>query len=267
MRILGKGKDYYDSGCIYYDDELLFLRERFFFDKQQHPISSTPAPDAGNYKISCGVIGFCDKYHPNIRVVEFEKIINIDGHQTGWKIKKQNFYYNAEEVHQLVLSLPKVFSDLLLSKLRRKLKMNFDKSIFGFDLNKATIEFFKTTNYNLFDQHFEDAPYFAIGYSSFDSDAKFDDPRWHSEATGLPILTEFKFQKVMPPMQAYQEISMFLGRKNTEQGDPNAGIQDKYLAAGKGFDCKSFRTRAPKSGRKARKAQRKKQQSCKKGHI
>ena len=58
--------------------------------------------------------------------------------------------------------------------------------------------------------------------------------------TLLPQLKQYKFAKVVPPMQAFQEISMYLGKINSVE-DNTVTIDDKYLAQGKGFDCYSFK--------------------------
>ncbi len=41
-------------------------------------------------------------------------------------------------------------------------------------------------------------------------------------------------------MQAFQEISMYLGQLDLTE-DNTVQIEDKYLAQGKGFDCYSFK--------------------------
>ena len=58
-----------------------------------------------------------------------------------------------------------------------------------------------------------------------------------------PILLDYDFQKVMDSFTAYQEIEMFMGGVLAELDEINVpGIDDKHLAAGKGFDKWSFKT-------------------------
>ena len=63
----------------------------------------------------------------------------------------------------------------------------------------------------------------------------------------LPILKEYQFSKAVPPMEAFQEISMYLGRLKHKELE--CEIEEKYRIKGHGMDCMSFR----KSGKNTKK--------------
>ena len=65
----------------------------------------------------------------------------------------------------------------------------------------------------------------------------------------LPILKNYKFAKVVTPMQAFQEICMYLGQLDLAE-DRTVTIEDKYLAQGKGFNCYSFKKMSTKKKQK-----------------
>lgn len=67
--------------------------------------------------------------------------------------------------------------------------------------------------------------------------------------TLLPVLKALRFAQVKSAIDAFQEISMFLGRLNTQE-DNTVSIGDKYLAQAKGFDCYSFKKEPEKKPRK-----------------
>lgn len=62
----------------------------------------------------------------------------------------------------------------------------------------------------------------------------------------LPILKDSQFIKIMDPIVAFQEISMYLGVLNNPEQE--CEIDDEYRMKGHGMDCTSFR----KSGKKKR---------------
>ncbi len=58
-----------------------------------------------------------------------------------------------------------------------------------------------------------------------------------------PVLKELKFFKVIDPYRAFQELSMFIGGVLPRQPNVTDAISDKVMAAKKGFDDWSFKTR------------------------
>jgi len=54
-------------------------------------------------------------------------------------------------------------------------------------------------------------------------------------------LNQFGFQKILPPMEAYQELSMYVGSCMTKPTIEAPPIADKTMAEIKGFDKFSFR--------------------------
>jgi len=54
-------------------------------------------------------------------------------------------------------------------------------------------------------------------------------------------LNQYEFQKVLPPMQAWQELEMYVGSYLTQPVIQEPPISDKIKAEIKGFDKFSFR--------------------------
>lgn len=65
----------------------------------------------------------------------------------------------------------------------------------------------------------------------------------------VPNLGKLGFPSILPPEQAYQEISMFLGTlRDNPDNNPPVNVSDKDRLVQKGFDAKvSFRGKPPKS--------------------
>jgi hypothetical protein len=70
-----------------------------------------------------------------------------------------------------------------------------------------------------------------------------------------PILKYDEFQKVKNPMEAYQELSMFMGTLMVSQQDPIPDVSDEDMRDMKGFDKWSFKTH-PADSKKPRRRQR-----------
>lgn len=69
--------------------------------------------------------------------------------------------------------------------------------------------------------------------------------------THCPPLTEYQFQKIKPPQEAFQEIEQHLGK---EVGIPETYVENSSLIKKKGFDDRtSFKTTSPGKKRKRRK--------------
>lgn len=83
--------------------------------------------------------------------------------------------------------------------------------------------------------------------------------RWHHSdysspdvtLTLNPCLKDLKFQSVVGPYIAFQELSMYLANQLACEQQPPVEIDDKYKLQGKGFDNVSFKTR--KGSKKPRK--------------
>jgi hypothetical protein len=98
---------------------------------------------------------------------------------------------------------------------------------------------------NLFQEH--KIPYFLLEQSIVLDET--DCMRSQCQLILLPTLKDYKFAKVVPPVQAFQEISMYLGQLDLAE-DRTVTIEDKYLAQGKGFDCYSFKKMPTKKKKK-----------------
>ena len=270
MKVIGKAKDYYDGFLSWYSDtdNNVFDRDKIFLEKENRPkkntsrfkieskdkynLGRTQQPTHGDFSIDLGRIGFCDRIYPVIRINTFKK---KDGSFGSTPLISQDYFYSSEEINlwseNLSQSDLKDFNIMIRKFCSRVYSEDWNASI----ATKLNTFFLATKSTKLDLSLFEEYPYFVMGLPSFDN-MNIQDPRWNSDFTALPVLKEFHFSEVVSPEQAFQEISMFLGRRHEENIDPNSGIEDKYLAAGKGFDCNSFRKRATKKKPKKCKVQK-----------
>ncbi len=137
--------------------------------------------------------------------------------------------------------------DLFMERHYKSIKM------IGEDFDKLGYEWWGMTSfYGYVTRHFEQdytlyfklfmkykMPYLYIE-ATYKKDVKRNEWIIGTETTLLPQLKQYKFAKAVPPMQAFQEISMYLGQLDLAE-DNTVTIADKYLAQGKGFDCYSFK--------------------------
>lgn len=237
MKIISKFQDYYDIGIAYGVDEKLRFERR-----HKEVETSACTKDAAiinyrksslNYKIILyfELMIFCGTVYPYVRVVH--KQVYKKNKKLYTKEEEQDFFYDVEEVNTFFIKNYKALNEI-----------RYSQSYYNYGWRNETLkdrvkEFF-TGSYNqvlmLFEQY--KVPYFNIRQSYVIDENEYK--RIHYTCMLLPQLKAYKFVKAVPPMQAFQEISMFLGQLDLAE-DNTVTIEDKYLAQGKGFDCYSFK--------------------------
>ena len=236
MKIISKFQDYYDIGIAYgIDDKLRFERvTQVVSDKKIYGgayIRHNYSKDNAKYRVTFyyNHIGFCGAVYPFVhihieKVVKKKKILHYEH-------EEDIYVFDIEDFKKELLSRGIHTEEILLSKTwvgntwKRK---SIVKIVQNFLADKEALN-------EMFDTYKE--AYFVIeDYCIEENEHTFV----KEKITLLPQLKQYKFVKVVPPMQAFQEISMYLGKINSVE-DNTVTIDDKYLAHGKGFDCYSFK--------------------------
>jgi hypothetical protein len=222
MYIVSKFKDYYDVGVSYgIDKKLYFGRSTSKIDKKismSKPITIEYKEKDRQYQIVFNfmMICFCKRAYPLIEVM-----IKEEGFD-GFKVIHSNIFYTIESLLQFVEKYyPSFFDsdDCILDGYYHINRLLYLESFFKEGLSEREEEIF----------YLYKVPYYLLQYAEDGEGCIL-----------LPQLKQYKFIKAVPPMQAFQEISMFLGTLNIKE-DNTLQIDDKYLAQGKGFDCYSFK--------------------------
>ena len=222
MKIYSNFSDYYDTAMSYgVDDHVKWIRNpceithQHEFNTKHFQISY-----AYNLHIVCLWVGFCGKIYP---VIKFQ-------HDSA---QNDVYCYNHDEVMEYVVnrdskSQYKILPLFVSNKSRSY--YNFDYLPFTSD---AVKEFFSlnTESINeLFLQY--KTPVFVVhenGSFTFNIELK-----------------TLNFQKIFDPFSAYQEIEMYFGSVLCNTEITYSKIDDKYIAAGKGFDKWSFKNKPTK---------------------
>jgi hypothetical protein len=84
-----------------------------------------------------------------------------------------------------------------------------------------------------------DAPTFKVEYVAANKRGSSSSNK--IRCTLNPCLRADSFQKIKTPVEAFQEISMYLGNQLVHQMDPVSACADEILRDKKGFDKWSFR--------------------------
>jgi hypothetical protein len=234
MRIKSTFKDYYD-GVQSFNTDFDFVYHRFPKEEilEQYPYVYSTKWGCGSSIIErCITIGFCGKIYtcigltyanygkPNSREVFCYSVEHVDSFAYNNFSKKELEYY---------LSGPGVYYRKSPSGISYNNKQNYYK------------DFFKNIpvrdDYQIFQKNY--SPIFYAEYvPSYSRPEKTHKRIWNEK------LDQFGFAKVMPPYQAYQEISMFLGGlASPEKTIPD--ISDKIMVEVKGFDTKYSFRKAP----------------------
>ncbi len=239
MRIISKFQDYYDIGIAYgVDDKLRFERVTMDTNTKVDKLRSVTRivyrKQEQYYRILChfNVILFCGKAYPVV-YVRVESITKKNK-KFFYKLVDKEYCYSTEDVDAYIgqynKSLEEIndtyeklgYSCYYASNFKKYVQGHFEKK---FDAYVALFELYKK-------------PYFYVESRYFKNEKGID--CISTDTILLPQLKQYKFSKVLAPMQAFQEISMFLGQLNLAE-DNTVTIEDKYLAQGKGFDCYSFK--------------------------
>ena len=238
MKIISKFQDYYDIGLAYgVDEKLRFERKTVELSntiKTRSSIKIVYRKQSQYYRAIChfDMVLFCNNAYPLIHII-IEKINKKDKKFIYVSVADE-YCYSVQEADEVVANYYKPIKEI---------KDAYTKIGYcywwGDTLDTYIAEHFsmKTSKYEgLLKQH--KVPY-MYKKSKYRLDAKGVEYIDKSMIL-LPQLKQYKFAKVVPPMQAFQEISMFLGQLDLAE-DNIVTITDKYLAQGKGFDCYSFK--------------------------
>jgi len=242
MKIISKFQDYYDIGIAYGVDEKLRFERRetcieehleydnhtsyIFYKKHQYY----------RLKLFYCHVGFCGKIYPFVQV----KIEKIDkrGKATHYDLEREDSFYTFEAFDTFFDTWVDTRKEWIVAyndyngyheKREYFRKKEFMAGIVKFYKKRVLKES------DIFRKHH--ISYFVLVYEEVVVDNK---PYIKVKTITTPQLKKYKFAKAVPPMQAFQEISMFLGQLNLSE-DNTVTIEDKYLAQGKGFDCYSFK--------------------------
>ncbi|PLY05069.1 MAG: hypothetical protein C0625_13620 [Arcobacter sp.] len=238
MKIISKFSDYYDIGLAYgIDEKLRFNRVEKEIKSnikiQTNSIKTNYIKDFKFFEIEFyfNFLGFCGKIYPFIKIEIY-------------KIKKENKQYSKKLIFEEFCFTQKSIIDSLLkhlnmNQIEQLQKYRWDKSKFIYKIFEEFKEIEYKGLFDLFNLH--KIPYFVAEqyyqkierkqYKSFE--LKF---RYISN----PILKNYKFIQIKNPMEAFQEISMYLGEINHMENE-TIKIEDKYLLQSKGFDKFSFK--------------------------
>jgi hypothetical protein len=228
MKIKSKFKDYYDGVNPLYAEEPLFLRHTQSFKVsyyQQIQVADCPEGPLKDllYQVACLPVSCLLDYQ--IVVVFCGKVYSgcvASGHEadsSGWPVFQERYFWK-----------PSVELTTTLLSLRKKGR---DKAFTVSDAESQISAWY--ADQGLKDQKLLDAQLKAV--------TPIVVRRYlpgGTEITVNPILKTFDFAKIVPPEQAWQELSMFFGtvvmpEKNTIQ------ISDKDRHQQHGFDKHSFR--------------------------
>jgi hypothetical protein len=224
MRVISKFRDYYDSVQAYgVDPKLVYLRatesERVLMHEAASSRCVTLSPvfreilglpfslNRDWEYVDVLLIGFCGQLYPAFR---YHKIV----YHTLQKLLSQAS--DQDRKHFEVLFNQKTFS--------------WDKALTYASWEEATKDL-RTLRY--------DDVFVSLGVPVFCVELN----PYHRiyEITLNPNLKNLNFQAVKTPVEAYQEIAMFLGNQLAQQKDPVPVIDDDTMRDKKGFDKWSFR--------------------------
>lgn len=235
MYIISKKKDYYDGVAgttgidktIVYDRQIIELDEKNLpkeFNRYNYSVRrSTPFHKLNNISIlkelrvlyahvSPFIIGFCGKLY------------------VGWKL------YNEVESHKFPFNDKELITTITYDNdnMKKLIKLDYWRGNLEDDLNYVLsydpIEIFRTLN----------APIFVHDY---DHDRTSIENYWrnHPKFFINPLLKEYQFYKIFDAVQAFQEISMFIGGVLVNKEKEIVNVEDKYKITQHGFDKWSFR--------------------------
>ncbi len=241
MKIISKFSDYYDCGLAYgIDEKLVFKREKKIVKESCYGLShysATRSKDGKKIRASfhCKVMGFCGKFIPLVHIM-IEEVTKRDK-VFEFKLIEETYVYDMESADS--------FLGLYFTPLE---EIVVDETRWYSARLREVLERFFTQMYrdkkDIFKKY--QVPYFLLErVDSIDAYAQVSS-RYQCQL--LPCLKEFRFVKAREPIEAFQEISMYLGSLNLAedntipQGQASAlMIEDKYLAQAKGYDCYSFK--------------------------
>jgi len=235
MKIISKFSDYYDVGLAYgIDKNIRFERVTKIIheddeDSTNDSITLEFKKNSKNYTliIQEGLITFCGEFYPFAKVTVY--LVMKHNKKLVYEKKSTLLSYKKEEIvdfiEQEYASIEEIERE---QKYSYMLNDSLD-SIFYSDSSSGLVSV-------------GEVPYYVDTYEGLPYQERF-------VIYQLPILAKYHFFDVVPPMEAFQKLSMFLGAINSKDNNM-VEIEDRYLAEGKGFDCYSFKKRPKKRKRK-----------------
>jgi hypothetical protein len=247
MRIVAKQgqRDYYDTvqGMGgYAQDDILYVRR-----PRTIPLPSGLFPYPRDIRIAGArselhfdIVGFCGKLYVRTEVVQ---------RRYGTQGNLSWFAWTAEEVDEIIRER---FTEREFEHYRTTAFLPYRKNSWGSYRQRAVHEFYIAVarpdckGLVIFEQ--EKTPVFVVpGRSSL------LDPAYQKHQGFFirvdPLLNAYDFQRVVPPYEAFQQVSMFLGNM-AFPNRPIPHVSDEDMAAAKGFDRFSFRKDPGKKARK-----------------
>lgn len=227
MRLISKYKDYYDSLFSYDsgDKRSMFLRKKSHY----HYKDRLNFPHCSNDKgyVTSGVVGFCGKLYPFLRVYKFGceadtiystyDFLKLYPEMVDNDSKDKLSYYNRSRLKEDTVRNWLSHATCIGGFFTKTIKLT-DKNYF---MNK------------IFDEE-------KVAYFSFSKET-YGGGDYLVEL--YPVLKDLKFYRVFDIHQAYQNLLYYLSNELVKPDDPYiAPVPDHVKAASKGFDQFSFRT-------------------------
>ena len=235
MRIISKFHDYYDTAMgMGIDPNLIYRREtklhefvHWTFDAKILRIFEIPPVWMFRFGQPLAILGFCGRIYPYWLDRNFD--VSIDS--LTKKPSSRIWLTDAEMVRQHLVS-----HDPSRQDIDESIALDIAKETRAFEGATISEEIFRAI----------DAPAFIV--------RNIFSTKPYQVHTN-PRLANFDFMKVFDAFTTFQEISMFLGSQLApEDRAPRTSGDDKTIAASKGFDQESFRTKAPGNKKLNRKA-------------
>jgi hypothetical protein len=247
MRIISSFKDYYDNGLSYgIDPNIVYVREKSTIDLDYTKCNQykliLDAMEYANEALHC-VVAFCGKMYP---VYE----ISWGNCDTKYITK---YYYSLEALYNAV------FSDKFIDFVESTISVGLNNNI-NTKQRKAIAREVVSGNQKLFKEKYNYSLRRSINPKEYDDMfmaknigddyfRKHKSPilKFHQNnrrdyvLTINPKLYKINFISQIDPINAYQEISMYIGNNLVEQKDPLVNMTDEVKAEIHGFDKWSFR--------------------------
>lgn len=248
MRIISNFKDYYDIQLKYgHDKNIVYKRftsapdeveERHY---EELELTRTGWPYRGGH-VSTGAIYFCGTVYPFIRFAYTESFI-AEKHSNYCPCCSDTnhvkYLYDMEAVDKLIETLY-----AKEPKLLKQYKENDGNRYSASRLSnrKSFEKVFKDPKYaKLFEAHVQDAPIAVLLENKYEK----------TRIIRNPELEPYQFVRVLQGVLAFQELERWMNNIAVPI-KPIPHIDDKYMAASKGYDKFSFRKAATKYPRKDR---------------
>ena len=231
MKIISKFADYYDVGLAYgIDENIRFERvTKIIYEDDEDSIDDSITLEfkkkSQNYTliIQEGFISFCGEFYPFAKATVY--LVTKQNKKPVYEKKSTLLSYKKEEIVDFIereyTSIEEIEKE---QKYSYMLNHSLD-SIFYRNSSSALVSS-------------GEAPYYVDIYEGLPYQERF-------VMYELPILSKYHFWDVVPPMEAFQKLSIFLGAVNSKDNNM-VEIEDRYLAEGKGFDCYSFKKKPKK---------------------